>query len=491
MSTSTSRAPVVTAVLVAHDGAPWLPEVLAGLAGQTRRPDVVVGVDVASRDDSRALMVRALGAGQVCVTGRDSGFGAAVQAGLDHARPPATGAVGDIEQQAGTEPATRAEWVWLLHDDSCPAADALRRLLEHAVAEPEPGVVGPKVRGWNDQRLLLEVGVTIARSGRRETGLERREHDQGQHDGRHRVLATGSAGMLVRRDVWDKLGGFDRALPLFRDDVDFGWRANLAGHRVFCVTDAVVHHAEAASHGRRRLTADVDRHHLVDRRNAIFVLLANLPLYRLPLSVPRLAAGSLLRAIGLLAGKLPGPALDELRAFAAVVVRPDRVVRARVARRRTRELPARAVNPLLAARWSGLRHLAETVAGLIGTRSPDAYGAGRHRVVESGPTSDEAEDLPGWGAGLVRRAMVRPAVLLVALLTVLTVVAWRALLGGGLLFGGALLPAGGGAHDLWRTYTEGWHPVGLGSDAVAPPYLAVLATLATLLFGSVGTAVTV
>ncbi|MDQ1615011.1 MAG: hypothetical protein QOJ60_950, partial [Actinomycetota bacterium] len=419
MSTSTSRAPVVTAVLVAHDGATWLPEVLTGLAGQTRRPEVVVGVDVASSDNSRALLVRALGAGQVCVAGRDSSFGAAVQAGLDHARPPATGAVADIEQQAGTEPATRAEWVWLLHDDSCPAADALRHLLEQAVAEPVPGVVGPKVRGWNDQRLLLEVGVTIARSGRRETGLERREHDQGQHDGRHRVLATGSAGMLVRRDVWDQLGGFDRALPLFRDDVDFGWRANLAGHRVYCVTDAVVHHAEAASHGRRRLTADVDRHHLVDRRNAIFVLLANLPLYRLPLSVPRLAAGSLLRSIGLLAGKLPGPALDELRAFAAVVVRPDRVVRARVARRRTRALPARAVNPLLAARWSGLRHLAETVAGLIGTRSPDAYGAGRHRVVESGPTSDDAEDMPCWGAGLVRRAMVRPAVLLVALLTVL------------------------------------------------------------------------
>ena len=130
------------------------------------------------------------------------------------------------------------------------SAPPLARTVELVESDPSIAVVGPKIRAWHERRLLLEVGVSIARSGRRETGLERREQDQGQHDGVHDRLAVSTAGMLVRRDVWEALGGLDRAFPLFRDDVDFGWRANLAGHRVVCCTDAVVYPAAAAARGR-------------------------------------------------------------------------------------------------------------------------------------------------------------------------------------------------------------------------------------------------
>ena len=92
--------------------------------------------------------------------------------------------------------------------------------------------------------------------------------------------------MLVRRDVWDALGGLDPRLPLLRDDVDLGWRANLAGHRVVVVTDAVVHHAEAASHRRRPVHVAGGRLHRLDRQHALYVLLANLPLLRLLIAVP-------------------------------------------------------------------------------------------------------------------------------------------------------------------------------------------------------------
>jgi len=61
------------------------------------------------------------------------------------------------------------------------------------------------------------VGVSITNTGTRETGLETGEPDAGQHDWPRDVLAVSSAGMLVRRDVWDDLGGFDPALPVFND----------------------------------------------------------------------------------------------------------------------------------------------------------------------------------------------------------------------------------------------------------------------------------
>ena len=101
----------------------------------------------------------------------------------------------------------------------------------------------------------MEAGVTIDGAGRRITGIEPREVDQGQHDGDRDVLAVGSAGMLVRRDAWDQVGGFDPEMALFREDVDFCWRIHAAGHRVRVITDAVAYHLEATARNRRVASA--------------------------------------------------------------------------------------------------------------------------------------------------------------------------------------------------------------------------------------------
>ena len=468
----------VTAVLVAHDGIRWVHRALDAVQGQTRPPDQVRAVDTGSTDDTFAALVAGVGVDRVERLPRDTGFGAAVAHALGSVWGP------------GREHPADADWVWVLHDDCELAPDALEHLLEVVDRSPSIGVAGPKVRGWYDRRLLVEVGITAGRSGRRETGLERAEHDQGQHDGVHDVLAVGSAGMLVRRDVWETLGGFDPVLPLLRDDLDLGWRANLAGHRVVCVTDAVVHHAEAGAHGRRRLAATVNRRHLVDRQHASYLVLVNLPLLGLPLAFVRIVLGSLLRALGLLVGKLPGEAADEVAALGAVLVRPDRVVRGRLARRRTRTLPARAVNGLLAPTGVHLRRGLESVGSVLFRGDSAAPARGRHTAVETGPVSDESEDLTlGRGSGLLRQVGLAPATLLVVLTTLITLVAIRDLLGRGLLAGGALLPATGSAADLWSSYLSGWHPVGLGTPTTAPPYLAVLGTLAGPLLGSVGATV--
>jgi len=111
------------------------------------------------------------------------------------------------------------------------------------------------VRDWSDPRVLVEVGLTTDGAGHRETGLDRREYDQGQHDAVRDVLAVGTAAALVRRDVWDALGGLDAALPVFRDDLDLGWRVNAAGHRVLVVPPARVRHVRAATTGRRQTEA--------------------------------------------------------------------------------------------------------------------------------------------------------------------------------------------------------------------------------------------
>jgi GT2 family glycosyltransferase len=479
----------VTAILVTCDGARWLPRVLARLDRQSRRPDRIIAVDVSSNDASRRLLAETLGPEAILTLPRGTAFGAAVQAAREHA-------AATVAAQRDEADVDVVRWLWLLHDDGAANPDALSHLLDQATRDPLVAVAGPKIRGWRDRRLLLEVGVTISTSGKRVTGLDRNEHDQGQHDGVRDVLAVSTAGMLVRADVLDEVGGFDPALPAFRDDVDLCWRVHRSGYRVICATDAVVHHAQAAAYGRRSVDA-AGRHgaraHLLDRRSALYVLLVNRPAAHLPLLLVGMVLGTLARATGYLLGKLPAYAADEMRALGWVLARPLRILRARRQRARTATVSHREVARFLPRTRSQVRAAVEHLAAAVAGRAPATVrsSAPRTTVVETGPTAEEAEDLDVARSDRLRRELTRPGVLLVTALTLLAVVATRDLIGSGRLVGGALLPASDGAAGLWRTYAESWHPVATGSGEPAPPYLAVLAALAAVLGGSGSAAVDV
>ncbi|MFE1336875.1 glycosyltransferase family 2 protein [Streptomyces sp. NPDC058733] len=508
---------VVTAVLVSHDGARWLPDALAGLLGQERPVQYAVAADTGSADDSAQLVTAALGADRVLHLARRTGFGQAVEEAARIAPHLTPEDLPYLKRPSGWDPVTRTwrddaydlpelphgepvQWLWLLHDDCAPEPGALAELLRVVDRELELGrddvaVVGPKLRGWYDRRQLLEVGVSIANSGRRWTGLDRREQDQGQHDHVRDVLSVSSAGMLIRRDVFEQLGGFDRRLPLMRDDVDLCWRAHAAGHRVLIAPEAVVRHAEAASRERRtvdcagRTTASP---HKVDKAGAVYTLLVNARTAVLPWVLLRVVLGTLVRTVAYLVGKVPGQALDEIRGLLGTLLRPERIVAGR--RRRGRPVADKGeLRPLFPPPGATVRATVEQVAGnLFGGSDPETSSAGRHGgAVESGPGGDDADFLEIEQFARLKRIARRPGPVLFLVLLLVSLVACRDLLGGGALAGGALLPAPADASDLWSRYLDAWHPVGAGGDPSAPPYLAIVALLATLLFGSTGLAVTV
>ncbi|MFG3154445.1 glycosyltransferase family 2 protein [Streptomyces sp. NPDC048219] len=508
---------VVTAVLVSHDGARWLPDALAGLLGQERPVQYAVAADTGSADDSARLVGEALGDERVLHLARRTGFGQAVEEAARTAPLLTPEDLAYLRRPSGWDPVTRTwrddaydlpdlphgdpvQWLWLLHDDCAPEPDALAQLLrvvdnEYELGREDVAVVGPKLRGWYDRRQLLEVGVSIANSGRRWTGLDRREQDQGQHDHVRSVLSVSTAGMLIRRDVFERLGGFDRRLPLMRDDVDLCWRAHAAGLRVLVAPEAVVRHAEAASRERRavdcagRTTASP---HKVDKAGAVHTLLVNVRTAALPWVLLRLVLGTLLRTLAYLVGKVPGQALDEIRGLLSVLLRPERIVAGRRERGRP-QIEKDELRSLFPPPGATVRVTVEQIAGsLAGSSDAEAAaGAGRHGgAIESGPGGDDADFLEIEQFARLKRIARKPGPVLFLVLLLVSLAACRALLGGGALAGGALLPAPAGAGELWSRYVDAWHTVGTGGTASAPPYLAIVATLASVLLGSTGLAVT-
>ncbi len=458
-------------MIVAHDGAAWLPRIAEALLGQTRPVQRVVAVDTGSRDRSGAVLAELLGRSVVFGMDRRTGYGAAVAQALRH-----RAANTNVPGPAGLPPGERAEWIWLLHDDSEPESDALEQLLRGAAEARGAAVLGPKVMDWSDRRVLLETGVTIDTVGRRITNIEPREVDQGQHDGDRDVLAVGSAGLLVRRDVWDQLGGFDQAMPLLRDDVDFCWRVHAAGHRVRVVTDAVVYHLEATARNRRVPSA-APRPRRMDRHNALLTLLGNLPLLPALSALAGNLVLSALRTLFFLLAKRPRAALDEFAGVGSVLGHPLRLLGVRRRRARGRRAAYGKLRGELPPGRS-FRRLAEFAASVFYT-STQIDTRGSHHATDD---PDEDEYLL-TDTGFAQRILTNPGVLLFAALTAVTVAAERSLVTAGTLTGGALTPAFGGVSGLWHEYLQSFHPVGIGSASSAPPYVALIAALATVLGG--------
>ena len=177
----------VTAILVVHDGATWLPETVASIASQTRSADRVMAIDTGSVDASAKLLKGARI--PVISMDREVGFGEAVTHAVSQL-PPTTD--------------SQSEWLWILHDDCALDKRALEQLLQAVAERPNVAIAGPKLLGWHDRTHLLEVGISLATNGARWTGLEPNEYDQGQRDGIHEVLAVSTAGALIRRDVYEE-----------------------------------------------------------------------------------------------------------------------------------------------------------------------------------------------------------------------------------------------------------------------------------------------
>ena len=457
----------VTAIVVTHDGVTWLNEVVASLSSQKHKIDQIIAVDNGSIDDSVKLLNKA--GIEVIKKSRRTGFGAAVAAAVAKLPP-----LDDSEN--------KQEWLWILHDDCAPDRHALGKLLQAVISRPQVGIAGPKILGWYDRKHILEAGISITENGTRWTGLEEREHDQGQHDEVKTVLAVSTAGMLVKRSIFEELGGFDPSLELFRDDIDLGWRANIAGHSVICVGEAILYHAEAAASERRSVDvkdAILHRPLLLDRRNAALVLLANSSWWILPWVAIQLLFTSIGRAILYLLAKLPGYAADEIAAIGLLIFKPADLIKSRRYRKSSRVLTARVIKPFIPNRSIQIR----TILGRISSSLSNLFRSSKQEISLASPSSysdigvvDESFDeldFPVKQSFSKIRSLLKQPFLFGVLITILISILYsRNRLGS--LSGGAMAVAPASAMEMITSYVNSWHLIGLGSSSAAPAWIPII-----------------
>jgi GT2 family glycosyltransferase len=194
-----------------------------------------------------------------------------------------------------------ADFVCVSNADVAPSPSALRELVEVATSRPDAGMVGPVFEGRTNRyhAALPGAAALLARAFIGSAGTRAAPVPT-----RGEVVEVGQASgafFVMRRRLWEELGGFDERFFLWYEDVDLARRAVAAGRHNLVVGAARVGHAGAASFEQ------------LDSRPAQAIRLDSLGSYidkhhrRLrPLARPLLATSRALRARGASAAELRG-----------------------------------------------------------------------------------------------------------------------------------------------------------------------------------------
>ena len=444
------KPPSVLVVLVVKDGEAWLPQCLMGLAKQTHPRIGVLAVDNGSADRSPELLEAALSPGRVIRLPGNAGFGSAVGVAL------------------GSETAQQADYALLLHDDTFLEPGAVAALVEAAERIDGVGVVGPKVLDWEQPQVLREIGLATDRFAYSYSPLEDGEIDQGQYDRIREVMYVSSCAMLVSRKVWARVGLPDERLASSRQDVDFCWRARLAGFRVLMTPRAVARHRSAGLQRERAAPTGASVRRYDQERGALASILKNYGLLSLVWVLPLYLIQGLIRLLVFALSRRFQDAFQLLAAWGWNIAHLPGTLRRRVRAQAVRSLPDRAVRRAMAPAAIRLRRWAHSAAQSL---LPERTGSGEVEAIA-----------PRVRA--LRFARDHPAATAWVLGAVAAVFAYRHLLGASSLVGGGLGAVPSSPSAFFAELASGIRHTGLGGSVAASPALGLLGAGSVMALGN-------
>jgi GT2 family glycosyltransferase len=209
--------PTVSVIIVTYQSEALVGSVLDALTADSDGPDEIIVVDNASTDATRQIVDRP--GVQLIASPDNLGFAGGVHTGVDAAS-------GDTIVLLGHDTVPHTGWIAPLVD-ALDAADvgAAMATIEDA---DKPGTFNTSGGHMTYYGIawVSDLGADIP-------AIEPDLVD---------VAFPSGAAMAIRRDVWQRFGGFRKSLFMYHEDTDLGWRIRLAGLRIVRVPASVVSH---------------------------------------------------------------------------------------------------------------------------------------------------------------------------------------------------------------------------------------------------------
>lgn len=310
-----------TLAVLNYNGRELLERTLPSVVGQRGGQTSVLVLDNGSSDDSRDYLEREWPQVQVVALERNVGVAAALNRCVQEAR---------------------TEYVALLNNDVELDPRWLEKLIVTLEDDPTVVSVSGKMLRWDRREVIDTAGDTMRWSGA-VVNRGRGELDRGQYDIAGPVLSACAGAALYRRRAFEEVGPFDEDFWSYLEDVDWGFRARLAGFESRYEPAALAFHMGGATTGR-----DWRRYAAVQRRNLFLLVLKDYPTGALLRHGPRVGAFAFLQA---LASLRDGIAREHARGLGQVVRGLPRTLGKRRAIQRRRRIGVAELDALMARGW--------------------------------------------------------------------------------------------------------------------------------------------
>jgi len=204
--------------------------------------------DNASTDGSAGIISRVVPEAEIDAGSENLGFGAGMNRLLARSAAP---------------------WFFILNSDAWPEPGAIRALVDVARERPGVAAVAPRVErpdGTLEHTTYpfpsVKLAALLAIRGRRIKKARAEDlllEGAWKHDRPRSVDWAMGAALLVRRDAYLDIGGFDERFFMYVEDVDWCWRARRRGWDIWFEPSALVRHignaSASQSYGSRRTKA--------------------------------------------------------------------------------------------------------------------------------------------------------------------------------------------------------------------------------------------
>lgn len=135
-----------------------------------------------------------------------------------------------------------ADYVFLLNNDATVEPDTISKLIQVSQKEPSVGILSPVILSSDKSRVWFAGGTILWSKMRANHILKVLSSDPYETD-----YLSGCA-ILVRKDVFKKIGLLDETFFLYYEDTDFSHQAKMAGFKIKIAPSAIVYHAEKSEH---------------------------------------------------------------------------------------------------------------------------------------------------------------------------------------------------------------------------------------------------
>ncbi|MFI5448656.1 MAG: glycosyltransferase family 2 protein [Candidatus Bathyarchaeia archaeon] len=230
------QLPKVVIMILNHNGLRWLPKCLSSL-NQTNYPNYEIYlIDNASTDESCEYVMKNFPLVKVIHYRENLGFAEAYSRAIEK---------------------VNADHFLLLNNDTEILNSEWLRSLVNAMSEPDVAAVTCKMVSMVDHSILDSVGgmgIPFWRGfvdiGKCE--VDDRQYDLGDFGGAGPFSFCGGAA-LISKSAFRIVGGFDRKLFMYFEDVDLSWRFRLRGYKIGYSPEATVAHFRRGSAERNTL----------------------------------------------------------------------------------------------------------------------------------------------------------------------------------------------------------------------------------------------